>query len=125
MTEGRDRYLADRVLTASPEQLTKMLFDRALAELDMAQNQLAAGDQLAARPHLRKAQDIVGELRCTLDLSVGPLATNLDELYGFAYNLLIDASLDGEPSHVNDVVRILEPVRDAWNEACCGIQPPG
>lgn len=125
MTEGRDRYLAERVLTASPEQLTKMLFDRALAELEMAKTQLAAADQAAAGPHLRKAQDIVGELRCCLDLSAGPVATNLDELYGFAFNELIEASLDGEVTHVSDVVKVLEPVRDAWNQACCGIQPAG
>ena len=123
MTDGRDRYLAERVLTASPEQLIKMLFDRAMAELDMAQSDLATDDRVAAGPHLRRAQDIIGELRCCLDLSVGQLATNLDELYGFAYNQLIEASLDGDARHVIDVVRILEPVRDAWNQACCGLQP--
>ena len=36
MTPGRDRYIAERVATASPEQLIKMLFDRAVAELHLA-----------------------------------------------------------------------------------------
>lgn len=122
-TTGRDRYLAERVETASPEQLIKMLLDRAVAELQLAQADLRTGNRPAAAPHLRRAQDIIGELRCCLDVSVGAIATNLDELYGFAFSQLIEAGLDGEPSRVNDVVALLEPVRDAWNQACCGLQP--
>ncbi len=125
MTPGRNRYLADRVQTASPEQLIKMLFDRALAELEMADGELGAGNRPAASPHLRRAQDIVGELRCCLDLSVGELAINLDQLYGFAYGELVEASIDGAPRHIQNVTRILEPIRDAWNQACCGLQPVG
>ena len=74
MTTGRDRYLAERVSTASPEQLIMMLLDRAVAELQLAQQDLTNGDRLAAAPHLRRAQDIVGELRCSLDLTVGSLS---------------------------------------------------
>lgn len=123
MTSGRDRYLAERVETASPQQLIKMLLDRAVAELELAQADLQAGNRPAATPHLRRAQDIVGELRCSLDLDVGPLATNLDQLYGFAFSQLVEASLDGKAGRVTDVVSLLEPVRDAWNQACCGLQP--
>ena len=125
MTSGRDRYLADRVQTANPEQLIKMLLDRAVAELEQAQGELDVGERLAASPHIQRAQDIIGELRCSLDLAAGPIAANLDGLYGFAYNELVEASLDGKPRHVNDVVAILEPVRDAWNQACCGVEAAG
>ena len=119
MTSGRDRYLAERVATASPEQLIMMLLDRAVAELRMAQEDLQTGDRLAASPRLRRAQDIVAELRSSLDLQVGEIATHLDELYRFAYAELIEASLDGEATHVADAVAVLEPVRSGWNEACC------
>ena len=43
MTTGRDRYLAERVSTASPEQLIMMLLDRAVAELQLAQQDLTNG----------------------------------------------------------------------------------
>ena len=112
-------------MTASPEQLIKMLLDRAVGELGSAQQELKAGDRLAASPHLRRAQDIVGELRCCLDLEVGSMATNLDELYAFAYGQLLEAGLDGDIRHVSDVVALLEPIRDAWTQACCGLQPAG
>lgn len=123
MTTGRDRYIAERVATASPQQLIKMLFDRAVAELHLAQQDLESGNRLAASPRLRKAQEIISELRCSLDLSAGQIATNLDELYGFAYSQLLEAVLDGDAGHVGDVIEILDPVRDAWNQACCGLEP--
>lgn len=125
MTSGRDRYLAERVATASPEQLIKMLFDRAVAELHLAHEDLESGDRRAAAPRLRKAQEIISELRCSLNLDAGQIATNLDQLYGFAYSELLEAVLDGEASHVGDVIGILDPVRDAWNQACCGLEPIG
>jgi len=125
MTSARDRYLSDKIQTARPEQLIKMLLDRAIAELELASGDLRSGDRLAATPHLRRAQDIVGELRCSLDMSVGSIATNLDALYGFAYTQLLEASLDGAPRHVEDVAALLEPVREAWNQACCRLQPTG
>lgn len=125
MTSGRDRYLADRVQTASPEQLIKMMLDRAVAELEQAKGELDVGERLAASPHMQRAQDIIAELRCSLDLGAGPIATNLDDLYGYAYNELLEASLDGKSRHVNDVVAVLEPVRDAWNQACCGVTVAG
>lgn len=123
MTTGRDRYLAERVSTASPEQLIMMLLDRAVAELQLAQQDLTNGDRLAAAPHLRRAQDIVGELRCSLDLTVGDIATHLDELYRFAYRELVEAGLDGEATRVAGVVTILEPLRSGWSEACCNAVP--
>ena len=123
MTSGRDRYLAERVTTARPEQLIKMLLDRAIAELQLAEEVLTTGDRIGASPHLRRAQDIVGELRCSLDLEVGDIAVQLDRLYGFAYGELIEAGLDGRADHVTGVVSVLEPVRDAWNQACCGLEP--
>jgi flagellar secretion chaperone FliS len=119
MNDGRDRYLADRVLTAAPEQLIKMLLDRAVGELGTAQEQLRAGHRLDAAPHLARAQAIIGELRCCLDLSAGDIAYNLDDLYGFAFNRIVEASLDGRAAHVNDVITALTPVQDAWSHACC------
>ncbi len=123
MTLGRDRYLAERVSTASPEQLIKMLFDRMVGELQLAQEGLSTCNRRAAGPHLRKAQAIIAELRCSLDLSVGDVATNLDRLYDYAFTELLEANLDGEVDHVSDVIDVLSPIRDAWSEACCGLQP--
>jgi len=119
MIDGRDRYLADRVLTASPEQLIKMLLDRVVVELGLAQEQLQAGHRLDAAPHLTRSQDIIGELRCCLDLSVGPVAQNLDDLYGFAFSRIVEASLGGSAGYVDDVISVLAPVQDAWSQACC------
>lgn len=120
MTDVRDRYLADRVMTATPEQLIKLLLDRAVVELAQAQETLTSGDRLAASPHLRRAQDIVAELRCCLDFDAGPIATQLDSLYDHVWSELVEAALDGDQRHVHNAASVLAPVQDAWNQACCG-----
>jgi len=111
---GRDRYIAERVTTATPGQLIKMLLDRLLVELDMAKQQLDGGARPAASPHILRAQDIVTELRSSLNLDVGPIAAQLDELYGYAFTELIDAMLGGDSTHITNAATVLAPVQDAW-----------
>lgn len=121
MTRRSDPYLVDRILTAAPEQLIQMLLDRAVAECGIAAERLDAGDVVAAHPHLGKAQDIIAELRCSLDLSVGPIAANLDTLYDFSFSRLVDAHLGRDGSKARDAQRALEPIQDAWRQACTGV----
>lgn len=123
MHAGRDRYLADRIATASPEQLILMLFDRLLAEVELAAADLDRSDPTAARPRLRLAQDIVEELRCSIDLSIDPPGPQLDELYRYTYAELVEVGLDGSTSRLADVKKVLQPVRDAWATSCCGLAP--
>lgn len=118
MTDGRDRYIADRVNTATPGQLIKMLLDRLLVELEMAGNRLADGNRSAAAPHILRSQDIVTELRSCLNLEAGPIAHNLDQLYSYAFAQLVEAQLGGDARHVGDVALVLAPVQDAWNHVC-------
>ncbi len=112
--DGRDRYLAERVTTATPGQLIKMLLDRLLVELDMAKSRLDDGARPAATPHILRAQDIVTELRGSLNLDAGPIATQLDELYSYAFAELVEAHLGGDPTHVSHAAIALAPVQDAW-----------
>jgi flagellin-specific chaperone FliS len=54
-----DHYLAERVMTASPVELTAMLFDACVGSIKLAIRLHEAGQHTAALPKLTKAQDIV------------------------------------------------------------------
>ncbi|MFN3218138.1 MAG: flagellar export chaperone FliS [Acidimicrobiales bacterium] len=112
--DGRDRYLAERVTTATPGQLIKMLLDRLLVELDMAKTRLDSGERPAASPHILRAQDIVTELRSSLNLDAGDIAGQLDDLYSYAFAELVEAHLGGDPTHIGNAATVLAPVQDAW-----------
>jgi flagellar secretion chaperone FliS len=122
--DGRDRYLAERVTTATPGQLIKMLLDRLLVELDMAKSQLDVGQRPAASPHILRAQDIVTELRSSLNLDAGDIAGQLDELYSYAFAELVEAHLGGDPTHISHAATVLAPVQDAWTNVLASQSQP-
>jgi flagellar protein FliS len=65
---------------------------------------------------LSKAVAILEEgLRSSLDKEVGgELAENLDALYEYCSNTLIEANLSNQPDKLDEVVKLLAPIRDAW-----------
>ena len=106
-----ERYQTDRVLTAPPQVLISMLLERALADLEAAQ----AEDELVARSALiRHAQDIVLELRCSLDLSQGEIAANLDALYEFVDSRCMDAFLGRTVEPLVGAHRVLADIHEGW-----------
>lgn len=114
-----ERYLAERVLTASPAELTAMLFDAAVGAARSAARLIDSGEFAAAAPRLLKAQEIVLELRSTLNHDAGPLAASLEALYTWCWTRLVDANLRHDPQACPEVLAVLEPLRDAWRTSCC------
>ncbi len=64
----RARYMGDAVTTASPQRLLVMLYDRLALDLERAQAALVEGDRQEASGQLLHAQDIVLELRSSLQV---------------------------------------------------------
>jgi flagellar protein FliS len=111
-----DHYLEQRVLTASPAELTMMLFDACVGSLRLAIRLMESGEHLAALPKLRKAQDIVLELRTSLNHEAGQLASNLDALYTFAWTELLQAGITKDPKRATAALDVVEPLQQAWRE---------
>ena len=116
-----DRYLTERVMTASPAELTAMLYDAAVGALRSAVALQQAGDHLAATPKLVKAQAIVLELRTTLNPAAGDLTTRLDALYTFAFTQLLQANTKRDVAATKAALEVLEPLQSAWREACLSV----
>jgi flagellar protein FliS len=117
----RARYLGDSIATASPQQLLVMLYDRLALDLERAQTALEAGDKAGADPHLKHAQDIVLELRASLNIDVWDGAPRLAALYSWLLTELIQANIRGDLRRVGDCRRIVEPLRDAWRQAAASL----
>jgi len=113
----RTRYLAESVATASPGQLLVMLYDRLVVDLTQAEDALRARDTATASTRLMHAQDIVSELRSSLDLSAWDGAAGLAQLYGFLFTRLIKANVANDADLVAECRGVVEPLRDAWREA--------
>jgi flagellar protein FliS len=113
-----DRYLTDQVMTASPAELTAMLFDACVGAMKSAVRMHEAGEHLAAVPRLIKAQEILLELRSTLNPAAGDMATRLDALYTYAYGRLVEGNLRRDTDAVREAVDVVEPIQIAWRQSC-------
>jgi flagellar protein FliS len=112
-----DHYLAERVMTASPVELTAMLFDACVGSIKLAIRLQEAGEHIAALPKLTKAQDIVLELRCTLNHEAGELAGRLDALYTYAWSQLFQAGTRRDTAAARTALSVIEPLQQAWRQS--------
>jgi flagellar protein FliS len=104
---------------ADPHQLIMMLLDGVLSRFVQARACSVRAQRHECNRHLERAVAIVGELRASLDLSRGPLARNLDDLYKFVNRQLLLCKLTSEVKPIESSASILQEIRFAW----AGLQP--
>jgi flagellar secretion chaperone FliS len=63
-----------------------------------------------------RAQEIVAALQGSLDLSAGPIAVQLNELYDFVMRRLVDGNLSKEPRPTEEAIKVLRGLLEAWQE---------
>jgi flagellar secretion chaperone FliS len=120
----RARYLSDSVSTASPARLLVMLYDRLVLDLVRAEEALRGGDRVTGSQQLVHAQEIVMELRTTLDVDAWAGAAGLAQLYGFLINELIAANVRGDADRTASCRTLIEPLAEAWREAAMTAAEP-
>lgn len=111
-------YAGQAVQTASPARLVLMLFERVLQSIQQVRAAAAAGpgQLVVLNRELQRIQDIVTELRVTLDMERGqPIAGRLAALYEYVQSLVVEANIAKDPSKLDDVEQIFEQLRDAWD----------
>jgi flagellar protein FliS len=113
----RDRYLQDSIDTASPGKLLLMLYDRLVLDLMKGEEALRTGEREQAHEQLTHAQEIVLELRTSLDVDAWSGAPALANLYGWMLTELIGANIAKDADRVAACRTLVEPLRDAWREA--------
>ena len=121
----RARYMGDTVATASPQQLLVMLYDRLALDLQRAEEALVAGDRDVSHAQLLHAQEIVLELRASLQVEVWDGGPRLAALYSWVLGELMKANLKGDVRRVRDCRQVVEPLRDAWREAALSLAASG
>lgn len=120
-----NQYLEQSVQTASPGQLTLMLYNGCVKQLHLAGKAIEAEDAEAAGCALIKAQRIVHELRGTLDDRY-ETANRLRPLYDFVLDTLVTANMRKSRQKVEDAAGIMTGLREAWAQAIrIKDQPPG
>lgn len=110
------QYKQNAVQSASPGELTMMLYDGLVKFLKLAFMALEQNDLSEANNALIRSQEIVAYLNDTLDQRY-ELSTNLSSLYDFMTRRLIEANTKKDGLIVKEVLELAEELRDTWQQA--------
>lgn len=107
--------VAGGVEDADAHRLIGMLLDGAIERVVQARGCMVHGDVAAKGSNVTRALAIVGELRNSLDHKADrELSQRLDSLYEYVSRRLLFAQLNNDPAALDEVVRLLTPIRDGW-----------
>lgn len=113
---GYDVYKNNTVNYASKEQLLLMLVDGAVKFSKRAEIALNEKDIKASHDNLIRTQGIMSELMVSLDTSAGDWAKQLFKVYEFIKEKLVQANLKKDIKVLQEVIPLIEDVRDLWYE---------
>jgi len=121
---ARSTYARNAVDTASPDRLLVMLYDRLVRDLSHAEQAIAEHALSRANAELQHAQQIVLELRTSLDVDAWSGGPGLRQLYTYLHGELVDANVEKDAERVATCRALVEPLRDAWHAAASGAPAP-
>ncbi len=105
------------VLSASPVQLVRMLYTGAITAVQTARENLQNGDIRGRSKQITKACSIIEELTLSLDKERGGnVAKDLNELYVYMHQRLIQANIEQEMAPLVEVQKLLETLLEAWRQ---------
>lgn len=111
-------YKTNSVNYASKEQLLLMVVDGAVKFSKIAKQGIEEKDIKKAHENIIKTQNIFYELMATLDVEKGgEWAENLMKIYDFIVQRLLEANIKKDVKIMDEIIPIIEDIRDTWHEA--------
>lgn len=110
------KYKEQSVTTATPEELTLMLYNGCIKFINLAEVFIDDKNIEKINVNILKAQDIVNELNLTLNMDY-EVSENLRQLYSFVNERLIEANLRKDKKPLLEAKEIVTELRDTWKEA--------
>lgn len=108
-------YQGTKVNTASPAELTLMLYEGAIKFCNKAIYALEEQNLQKTSENLIKAQKIITEFRCSLDFKY-PVAKDFDLVYEFINRRLAEANIKKNKEIVEDTLKYIREMRDTWKD---------
>jgi len=96
-------------------QLISRMMQGALDRIAMARGHIRRGETSAKGEQIGSAIGLVDGLRTCLDTDGGEeIAANLDSLYGYMLNQLMDANLKNSDAGLAEVTELLVEIKSGW-----------
>ena len=115
MTKGYAAYANSKIMTASPAELTLMLYEGAIKFCNIAIVAIEQKDNEKAHNNIIKVDNIVSEFQITLNRDY-KVAEDFDNVYTYLKQRLIEANLKKDKDILEEVLGHLRTMRDTWKE---------
>lgn len=109
------QYNNSKIMTASPAELTLLLYEGAIKFGNIAIVKMEQKDIEGAHKNIVKVEKIIDYLRETLDMKYA-VAEDFERIYSYLSKRIVDSMVSKDPKDMEEVVMHLRSVRDNWKE---------
>jgi len=114
-TNAAAAYKDSKILTATPAELTLMLYEGAIKFCNLAMMAIEKKDYAKANTNIIKAERIITEFRATLDFKY-PVAKDFENVYNYIYQRLLESNIKKDPVILEEALGYIREMRDTWKE---------
>ncbi|MCI8927308.1 MAG: flagellar export chaperone FliS [Lachnospiraceae bacterium] len=115
MQNAYAQYNNNKIMTASPAELTLMLYEGAIKFCNMAIDAVERKDVAKAHKNIVKVENIINYLRTTLDMKYA-VAQDFERMYVYLHRRLIEANTKKDAEILQEINDHLRSIRDTWKE---------
>ncbi|ANU09190.1 flagellar protein FliS [Planococcus antarcticus DSM 14505] len=109
-------YQQNSVMTASPQELTLMLYSGSVKFIKIAKRAMNDKNFQEKNTNIIKAQNIILELRSTLNSDID-MSTGLEQMYEYMYSRLLEANMKNDLEALEEVETLMTDMRNTWKQA--------
>ncbi len=113
--KAMNAYQKNAIMTASPAELTLMLYDGAIKFCNIALTAIEKNDVQRAHENIKKAEAIITELRASLDRKY-PVWEDFERVYEYIYRNLVEANIRKDAGALEEALGRIREMRDTWKE---------
>ncbi len=106
-------YKKQKVMTATPEELTLMLYNACIKRIKFAISNIENRDMNKSNNNILKAQSIIRELKATLNMKY-EISKEMAELYDYILKMLIQGNIKKDIESLTIAKELVEDFRETW-----------
>ncbi len=112
---AQNAYKQNSVTTASPGELTLMLYNGCLKFLGKAKLAIQEKNIQEKNNNLQRSQAIIAELMSTLNMDID-ISKQMLPLYEYMNHRLVEANIQNDVAIIEEVEGLVTEFRDTWKE---------
>lgn len=101
----------------SPQEITALLYEACINNLEGAKTAILEKDFILANEKLKKSNDILERLGAGLNYEAGIIADQLDAVYNYMADRLIQANYKKDAAIIEEVLQLLTQISSSWHQA--------